>query len=89
MFPSSSRSMSKAAGWEPSPGIVRMSPQMAYAKPAPADSRTSRTGSRQPVGAPFSSGNDEMDRWVLAMQTDRPPKPSDSSWSRRRAASGA
>jgi len=52
-MPSSSRSMRAAAGFELSPGIVRMSPQIGYTKPAPTDARTSRTGRVQPVGAGF------------------------------------
>jgi len=58
-------SMRSAAGCFDRPGIVRMSPQMAYTYPAPAAARTSRTGIRQPVGAPmnlstapFPSGDD-------------------------------
>ena len=49
----------------------------------PRDARTSRTGSRQPVGAPFSVGSDEIDRCVLAMQTGSLPNTFDSyesSW---------
>ena len=43
--------------------------------PAPTDARTSRTGSFQPVGAPLSFGSDEIDRWLLAMQTLSLPNP--------------
>jgi hypothetical protein len=32
---------------------------MRYTKPAPTDARASRTGRRQPVGAPFKVGSDE------------------------------
>ncbi len=71
-------SMRAAAGFELSPGIVRTSPQIGYTKPAPTDARTSRTGRIQPVGAPFSAGSEEMDRWVLAMHTGRWPKPARS-----------
>ncbi len=73
--PSSSRSMWNAAGSDPSPGIVRISPQIGYTKPAPTDARTSLTGRRQPVGAPFSDGSEEIDKCVLAMQIGRLPKP--------------
>ena len=55
--------------------MVRMSPQIGYTKPAPTEARTSRTGRVQPVGAPLRAGFDEMERWVLAMQTGRSPKP--------------
>jgi len=77
-MPSSSRSMRAAAGFELSPGIVRMSPQIGYTKPAPTDARTSRTGRVQPVGAPLSAGSEEIDRCVLAMHTGRCPKPARS-----------
>src|SRR5262249_32239494 len=43
--------------------------------PAPADALASRTGSRHPVGAPLRAGSAGSDRWVLAMQTGKPPKP--------------
>src|SRR3712207_7533609 len=43
--------------------------------PAPTDARTSRTGSRHPVGAPRSDASDDSDRWVFAMQTGRSPYP--------------
>ena len=39
--------------------------------PAPADSRTSRTVRRQPVGRPSFSFSSERDDWVLAMQIGR------------------
>src|SRR6266478_3180061 len=67
--PSSSRSIRAAAGSADRPGIVRMSPQIGYTNPAPAEARTSRTGSVHPVGAPLSAGSDEIDRCVLAMHT--------------------
>src|SRR4249920_1882124 len=73
--PFSSRSMRAAAGFVPSPGMVRISPQIGYTNPAPTEARTSRTGSVQPVGAPLSEGSDEMDRCVLAMQTGSVPIP--------------
>ena len=55
--------------------MVMMSPQTATTKPAPADSRTSLTGSVWPVGAPLRFGSEEKLYWVLAMQTGRSPKP--------------
>ncbi len=38
--------------------MVMMSPQIATTKPAPADSRTSRTGRVKPSGAPITVGSD-------------------------------
>src|SRR5262249_53074645 len=73
--PFSSRSIRAAAGLVPSPGMVRVSPQIGYTNPAPTEARTSRTGSVQPVGAPLSAGSDEMDRCVLAMHTGSVPNP--------------
>ena len=75
MLPSASMSMPMAAGIRPRPGMVRMSPQMGYTKPAPTEARTSRTGKVHPVGAPFNDGSDEIDRCVLAMHTGRFPNP--------------
>ncbi len=63
--------MIDAAGWPPRPGIVRISPQIGYTKPAPTDALTSRTLNVWPVGAPFSDASPEIDRWVLAMHTGR------------------
>src|SRR6185437_4440147 len=76
--PSASRSMRVAAGLEPRPGMVRISPQIGYTNPAPAEARTSRTGRVHPVGAPFSAGSEDMDRWVLAMHTGSRPNPARS-----------
>ena len=73
--PFSSRSIRAAAGFVPSPGMVRISPQIGYTNPAPTEARTSRTGSVHPVGAPLSEGSDEMDRCVLAMHTGSVPNP--------------
>jgi hypothetical protein len=73
--PFSSRSIRAAAGFVPSPGMVRISPQIGYTKPAPTEARTSRTGSVQPVGAPLSEGSEEMDKCVLAMHTGSVPNP--------------
>ena len=53
--------------------MVMISPQMATMKPAPADSRTSRTGSRWSLGAPFRFGSVENEYWVLAIQTGKCP----------------
>lgn len=63
--PSESMSMRSAAAEVPSPGMVRISPQLGEMNPAPTLARTSRTGSRQPVGAPSRVGSDEIDRWVF------------------------
>ena len=43
--------MLSAAGVRGRPGMVMISPQMATIKPAPADRRTSRTGTEWPLGA--------------------------------------
>lgn len=43
--------------------------------PAPALARMSLIGRTKPVGTPFLSASWESDRWVLAMQTGRCPKP--------------
>jgi hypothetical protein len=53
--------------------MVMISPQIATMKPAPADRRTSRTGTEWPVGAPRRFGSVEKEYWVLAMQTGRLP----------------
>lgn len=45
IVPSSARSIRVAAGRVGRPGMVIMSPQITTTKPAPADSRTSRTRS--------------------------------------------
>src|SRR5215470_5744498 len=76
--PFSSRSIRAAAGFVPSPGMVRISPQIGYTNPAPTEARTSRTGSVQPVGAPLSVGSDDMDRCVFAMHTGSVPNPAAS-----------
>ena len=73
--PCSSKSMMLAAGAEPRPGMVVMSPQMGYTKPAPTLARTSRTLTVWPVGAPFREASELMERCVFAMQTGRLPKP--------------
>jgi len=56
-LPSSSISMSRAAGLVGSPGIVIIEPQTATTKPAPALTRISRIGRVNPVGAPRTFGS--------------------------------
>ena len=73
MVPSSARSMREADGSFGSPGMVMMSPQTTTTNPAPADSRTSRTCSSWPEGAPSSVGSVEKEYCVLAMHTGRWP----------------
>ena len=65
-------------GRDGSPGIVRISPASGVMNPAPAESRTSRIGTRKPVGRPFSDASWLSEYWVLAMQIGRLPKPSAS-----------
>ena len=67
-LPASSKPMRSAAGTRGRPGMVLMSPQMAVTKPAPAASRTSRTGRTWPSGAPRKAGSAEKLDCVLAMQ---------------------
>ena len=55
------------------PGIVMISPQIATTKPAPADRRTSRTGTEWPSGAPRRVGSVVKLYWVLAMHTGKCP----------------
>ncbi len=71
--PSASTRIDSAAGTRGRPGIVLIAPQMATTKPAPADSRTSRTDTMCPVGAPSSAGSVEKLYCVLAIQTGRCP----------------
>ena len=47
-------------------------------EPAPADSRISRIGTVKPAGRPLRFASWLSEYWVLAMQTGRCPKPSDS-----------
>ena len=61
MFPSASMSMRSPPGLLLRPGIVRMSPAIGVTKPAPALRRTSRIGSRKPVGRPFFVPSVELD----------------------------
>ena len=75
MRPSASTSILFAAGTRGSPGIVMMSPQIATTNSAPADSRTSRTPTMWPLGAPLALGSVVKLNWVLAMQTGKWPKP--------------
>ena len=58
--------------------MVMISPQIATMKPAPAESRTSRTGTVWPVGAPRTVGSVVKLYWVLATQIGRWPYPADS-----------
>ena len=53
--------------------MVMISPQTTTMNSAPADSRTSRTGTMWPVGAPRRFGSVENEYCVLAMQTGRWP----------------
>ncbi len=69
--------------------MVITSPHSATTKPAPADSRTSRTGSTKPAGAPNSLGSAEKLYCVLAMQTGRWPKPPACHAASLRAAAGS
>ncbi len=69
MVPSSARSMREAEGSRGRPGMVMMSPQTTTTKPAPAESRTSRTCSSWPLGAPSRVGSVEKEYYVLAMHT--------------------
>ncbi len=61
------------AGTRGRPGMVMISPQIATTKPAPAESRTSRTPTMWPSGAPIRVGSVEKEYWVLAMQIGRWP----------------
>lgn len=61
--------MRSAAGCLGRPGMVRMSPAYATTKPAPAESRTSRTVMRKPCGRPTFSGSSEREYWVFATHT--------------------
>ena len=63
-----------------------MSPHTTTTKPAPADSRTSRTWSSCPLGAPTDVGSVENEYCVLATHTGSPPNPSRSIRSSRRRA---
>ena len=58
-----------ADGAEGSPGIVITSPQTITTNSAPAASRTSRTLTTCPYGAPRSSGSVENEYWVFAIHT--------------------
>src|SRR6266850_7514543 len=54
-----------------SPGMVMMSPQIATTNSAPADKRTSRTGTTWCLGAPFLSGSVVKLYCVFATQTGK------------------
>jgi hypothetical protein len=47
-------------------------------KPAPAERRTSRIGTRKPVGRPLRDASWLSEYWVLAMHTGRLPYPRSS-----------
>jgi hypothetical protein len=49
--------------------MVMISPQMTTMNSAPAERRTSRTGTTWLLGAPLRFGSVEKLYWVLAMQT--------------------
>ena len=51
------------------PGMVMTSPQITTTNSAPAASRTSRTLTVWPLGAPRSCGSVENEYWVFATQT--------------------
>jgi hypothetical protein len=67
--------MVSAAGTRGRPGMVMISPVIATTNSAPAESRSSRTGTVWPVGAPRLFGSVENEYWVLAMQIGSLPKP--------------
>ena len=71
--------MLTAAGFLPSPGIVMMSPVSTTTKPAPAETRASRTVISNPSGRARFLGSSLSDYWVLAMQIGRSPNPNLSS----------
>ena len=73
MVPSSARSIRAADGFRGSPGIVIMSPHTTTTNPAPAESRTSRTCSSWPEGAPSEVGSVEKEYCVLATHTGSLP----------------
>lgn len=85
MVPSCATSVSQTQIWA-KPGNVRKAPflpcQCALTvptsgkrNPAPTLARMSRIGRMKPLGTPFLSASCESDRWVLAMQIGKPPKP--------------
>ena len=65
--------MSMAAGCLGRPGIVMIEPQITTTKPAPAESRTSRTFIVNPSGAPSKEASSLKEYCVLAMQTGSLP----------------
>src|SRR5688572_7003749 len=77
--PLMSISIPSPPGLDGNPGMSDKSPVTAVMNPAPADSRTSRTGIRNPRGRPFFDGSAESERCVLAMQTGYAPYPAFSS----------
>ena len=77
---------SRTAGWRGRPGMVMMSPQIITTKPAPAESRTSRTGTTCPLGAPSREASAEKEYCVLATQIGSCEKPIASISASRAAA---
>ena len=59
--------------------MVMISPVMTTMNSAPAESRSSRTGTMWPVGAPRLLGSVENEYCVFAMHTGKWPKPTASS----------
>ena len=76
MTPFSSTSIRSAAGDFGRPGIVIILPVSATRKPAPAETRISRTVTVKPSGAPRFAASSEKLYCVLATHTGRAPKPS-------------
>ena len=89
MRPWASKRIASAAGRRGRPGMVITSPQTATTKPAPAESRTSRTGKVWPLGAPRRVGSALKLYCVLATHTPRLPKPASSKRLRRAATAGS
>src|SRR6266550_1185213 len=89
IVPSGRSRIRSAAGFLPRPGIVMMSPANATTNPAPAEGRTSRTCSVNPVGAPSCVASSENDYCFLAMHTGVSPSPSFGISSSARSATGA
>ena len=81
ILPFSSMSILSAAGRRGRPGMVIISPVSTTMKPAPAEILTFLTVTVKPSGAPSRVGSSEKLYCVLAMQTGRPPKPSEASLS--------
>ena len=67
--------MFSAAGFLGRPGIVMILPITTTTKPAPAESRSSRTVMVKPAGAASSDASSEKLYCVFAMHTGSVPKP--------------